>query len=223
MPGAPPATEAYPPAFTRRRTIGYRRPVNATTTATVRMPAAERRQQLFDIALGLFARNGYHETSMNALATEAGITKPVIYQHFASKHDLFAQLLERTGDLLHTAIAERSTGVDSPRQRVEAGFVAFFHFFDEHPDAFSVLYGSSLGSVPEFKREARRVQDTFITMIARLISRVDSDDALVMAAGINGISEGMVRYWMHEGRQHSADEMATLTTRLAWGGLEDLS
>ena len=109
------------------------------------MPAAERRQQLLDIALGIFARNGYHETSMNALATEAGVTKPVLYQHFASKHELFAQLLARTGDRLHAAIAERSAGVDTPRQRVEAGFAAFFHFFDEHPDAFSVLYGSSLG------------------------------------------------------------------------------
>ena len=46
MPGAPPATEAYPPAFTRRQTIGYRRPVNAATTTAVRMPAAERRQQI---------------------------------------------------------------------------------------------------------------------------------------------------------------------------------
>ena len=187
------------------------------------MPAAERRQQLLDIALGIFAHNGYHETSMNALATKAGVTKPVLYQHFASKHELFAQLLSRTGDRLHAAIAERSAGVDTPRQRVEAGFVAFFHFFDEHPDAFSVLYGSSLGSVPEFKREARRVQDTFIAMVARLINGVDDDAALVMAAGISGISEGMVRYWMHEGRRHSADEMATLTTRLAWGGLEGLS
>ena len=187
------------------------------------MPAAERRQQLLDIALGIFAHNGYHETSMNALATKAGVTKPVLYQHFASKHELFAQLLSRTGDRLHAAIAERSAGVDTPRQRVEAGFVAFFHFFDEHPDAFSVLYGSSLGSVSEFKREARRVQDTFIAMVARLINGVDADAALVMAAGISGISEGMVRYWMHEGRRHSADEMATLTTRLAWGGLEGLS
>ncbi|MCP4793527.1 MAG: TetR/AcrR family transcriptional regulator [Acidimicrobiales bacterium] len=194
-----------------------------SATATVRMPAARRREQLLDIALGIFARNGYHETSMNALAAEAGVTKPVLYQHFASKRELFAQLLARTGDRLHSAIAERSAGVDTPRQRVEVGFAAFFHFFDEHPDAFSVLYGSSLGSVPEFKREARRVQDTFTAILARLINGVDGDDALVMAAGINGIAEGMVRYWMHEGRRHSADEMATLTTRLAWGGLEDLS
>ncbi|MBC8364910.1 MAG: TetR/AcrR family transcriptional regulator [Actinobacteria bacterium] len=197
--------------------------MSVTATATVRMPAAERREQLLDIALQVFARNGYHETSMNTLAAEAGVTKPVLYQHFASKHALFAQVLERTGDRLHAAIAESAVGVDTPRDRVEAGFAAFFHFFVDHPDAFGVLYGSSLGAEPEFRREARRVQDTFIAMLARLINKVDGDDALVMAAGINGISEGMVRYWMHEGRRHTADEMAALTARLAWGGLEELS
>jgi AcrR family transcriptional regulator len=197
--------------------------MSPTATATVRMPAAERREQLLDIALEVFAHNGYHETSMNALATEAGVTKPVLYQHFASKHELFARVLARTGDRLHAAIAERSAGVDTPRQRVEAGFAAFFHFFDEHPDAFGVLYGSSLGSTAEFKREARRVQDTFIAMVARLITVDDGEDAIVLAAGINGISEGMVRHWMHDGRRRSADEMAALTSRLAWGGLEDLS
>lgn len=187
------------------------------------MPAAERRQQLLDVALGVFARNGYHDTSMNALASEAGITKPVLYQHFESKHELFAQVLQQTGDRLHTAIADSSVGVDSPHDRVEAGFLAFFRFFDACPDAFSVLYGSSLGTVPEFRREARRVQDTFIAMLARLIRTDDEEDARVLAAGVNGISEGMVRYWMHEGRRHTADEMAELTVQLAWGGLEHLA
>jgi len=191
--------------------------------ATARMPATERRQQLLDVALGVFARNGYHETSMNALASEAGITKPVLYQHFESKHELFAQVLQQTGDRLHAAIAETTVGVDSPHDRVEAGFLAFFRFFDDCPDAFSVLYSSSLGSVPEFKREARRVQDTFIAMLARLVRTDVEDDARALAAGVNGISEGMVRYWMHEGRKHTADEMAELTVRLAWGGLEHLA
>jgi len=187
------------------------------------MPATERRQQLLDVALGVFARNGYHETSMNALASEAGVTKPVLYQHFESKHELFAQVLQQTGDRLHAAIAETTGGVDSPHDRVEAGFLAFFRFFDDCPDAFSVLYSSSLGSVPEFKREARRVQDTFIAMLARLVRTDVEDDARALAAGVNGISEGMVRYWMHEGRKHTADEMAELTVRLAWGGLEHLA
>ena len=187
------------------------------------MPAAERRQQLLDIALGIFAHNGYHETSMNALATKAGVTKPVLYQHFASKHELFAQLLSRTGDRLHAAIAERSAGVDTPRQRVEAGFVAFFHFFDERPAAFSVLYGSSLTVDPEFRRDARQVRDSFAEYLTRLIRVVDHQSALAMAAGINGMSEGMIRHWMHEGRTRPAEEMAALAARLAWGGLESLA
>ena len=54
-----------------------------TATASVRLPARQRRQQLLDVALGVFSRLGYHETSMNALASEAGVTKPVLYQHFA--------------------------------------------------------------------------------------------------------------------------------------------
>ena len=57
---------------------------------------------------------------------------------------------------------------------------------------------------------------------ARLINAAADDDAVVMAWGVNGLSEGMIRHWMHDGRRRSASEMAALTTRLAWGGLERL-
>ena len=115
-----------------------------TVTATqTRLPAAERRRQILDVALEVFARHGYHDTSMNALASEAGVTKPVLYQHFVSKHDLFEVLLTETGDRLMRAI-EAAEAEETPRRQVEAGFRAFFHFFDERPAAFSVLYGSSL-------------------------------------------------------------------------------
>ncbi|MDP6177489.1 MAG: TetR/AcrR family transcriptional regulator [Acidimicrobiales bacterium] len=194
-----------------------------TAAATVRLPAPERRQQLLCVALRIFARLGYHETSMSALATEAGITKPVLYQHFASKHDLFMEVLAQTGDRLLSAISEQAQEQDTPRQAVEAGFRAYYHFFDESPDAYAVLYGASLGNDPEFRRDRRRVRNAFAEMVARLIKTADHDDALAMAAGVNGISEGMIRHWMHEGRRRSADEMATLTARLAWGGLERLA
>ena len=183
-----------------------------TATASVRLPARQRRQQLLDVALGVFSRLGYHETSMNAL-----------YQHFAPKHDLFRELLAQTGDRLLTAISEQAHSLDTPRQRVEAGFRAFFDFFDEHPDAFGVLYGSSLGSDPSFREEARRVQDNFAEYVSRLIKVTDHDDAVAMASGINGLSEGMIRHWMHHGRSRPAAEMAALTARLAWGGLERLA
>ena len=190
------------------------------STAT-RMPAAERRRQILDVAIEAFARSGYHDTSMNAIAREAGVTKPVLYQHFASKHELFELLLAETGDHLMRAI-ETASHEETPRERVEAGFRAFFHFFEDQPSAFTVLYGSGLATEPEFRRVVRRVRDTFAEHLTGLVGNRNHDEALALAAGINGLSEGMIRHWMHEGRTRPADEMAALAARLAWGGVESL-
>ena len=170
----------------------------------------------------MFARHGYHETSMSALAAEAGVTKPVLYQHFASKHDLFAEVLAETGDRLMRAI-EASEVEETPRRRVEAGFRSFFRFFEEQPAAFNVLYGTSVAVDPDFRKDARRVRDTFAEYLTGLIRTVDHGSALAMAAGINGLSEGMIRHWMHGDDPRSAEEMAALAARLAWGGLESLT
>ena len=190
--------------------------------ARSRMSATDRRRQVLDVGLEVFARHGYHETSMSALAAEAGVTKPVLYQHFASKHDLFEELLSETGDRLMRAI-EASEVEDTPRRRVEAGFRSFFRFFEERPAAFALLYGTSLAVDPDFRRDARRVRDTFAEYLAGLIQTVDHESALAMAAGINGLSEGMIRHWMHEEDPRPAEEMAALAARLAWGGLKSLA
>lgn len=194
-----------------------------TTIAPIRMPAAERRQQLLDIALRVFAREGYHETSMNALAGEAGVTKPVLYQHFVSKHDLVVEVLNRVGNRLHASIVAAVLTEETSRNRVQAGFRAFFRFFDDEPDAFAVLFESKLGAEPGFRDNSLRIQATFAETVARMIPETNRDDALAMASGINGLSEGMIRHWMARGRGRSADEMADLATRLAWGGLEQLA
>ena len=170
----------------------------------------------------MFGRHGYHQTSMSALAAEAGVTKPVLYQHFASKHDLFAEVLAETGDRLMRAI-EASEVEETPRRRVEAGFRSFFRFFEEQPAAFDVLYGTSVAVDPDFRKDARRVRDTFAEYLTGLIRTVDHGSALAMAAGINGLSEGMIRHWMHGDDPRSAEEMAALAARQAWGGLESLT
>jgi|TARA_B110000263_G_scaffold84715_1_gene74022 AcrR family transcriptional regulator len=187
-----------------------------------RMSSAERRRQVLDVGLEVFGRHGYHQTSMSALAAEAGVTKPVLYQHFASKHDLFAEVLAETGDRLMRAI-EASEVEETPRRRVEAGFRSFFRFFEEQPAAFNVLYGTSVAVDPDFRKDARRVRDTFAEYLTGLIRTVDHGSALAMAAGINGLSEGMIRHWMHGDDPRSAEEMAALAARLAWGGLESLT
>ncbi len=194
--------------------------MTGTTASSSRLPANERRQQLLCVALQVFARLGYHENSMNALASEAGITKPVLYQHFASKHDLFKELLAQTGDRLLMAISEQTSGNGTHQHDLKTRFLAYYRFFDQSPDAYAVLYGASLGNDPEFRHDRKRVQDAFAEWLARQIKADDHGDALAIAAGVIGIAEGMSRHWMEEGRCRSVDEMATLTAEFAWSGLD---
>ena len=86
-----------------------------------------------------------------------------------------------------------------------------------------MLFESKLGAEPEFRGDTLRIQAAFAETVARSIHDVGREDALAMASGVNGLSEGMIRHWMGQGRRRSADEMAALAARLAWGGLERLA
>lgn len=104
---------------------------------SLRMPAAERREQLLAVALDVFAGEGYHQTSMNQIAEAAGITKPVLYQHFASKRELYLALIEEAGGRLLHIITAPSITETSGRRRVELGFLAYFQWvYDDH-DSFN--------------------------------------------------------------------------------------
>src|SRR5260221_2611118 len=121
------------------------------------MPADQRRQQLFEVARERFAQQGFHATSMDEIAEAAGVTKPVLYQHFPSKRALYVELLEETGRQLLTTLAEATARAGTLRERVEVGFRAYFRFAIGNRSAFLFLLGTSLRSAPEF---ARIVEET---------------------------------------------------------------
>src|ERR1700716_3978731 len=110
-------------------------------TMSTRLPAPRRRRQLLDVALRVFAERGYHPTSMNDLAEAAGVTKPVLYQHFRSKRALYLELLEDVGEQLRAAIDKATTEASTPREQVHAGFRAYFQFVAEQQLAFQLLFG----------------------------------------------------------------------------------
>src|SRR3954468_16705193 len=105
---------------------------------STRLPAARRRRQLLDVALEAFAANGFHRSSMEDIADAAGVTKPVLYQHFGSKRELYLELLDAVGRQLREPIAKAVTGANRPREQVEAGFAAYFQFVANHQSAFSL-------------------------------------------------------------------------------------
>ncbi|HPU40063.1 MAG TPA: TetR/AcrR family transcriptional regulator [Microthrixaceae bacterium] len=190
----------------------------------MRMPAAQRRTQLLDTAVHVFAEQGYHAASMNDVAEAAGVTKPVLYQHFSSKRELFVELLTAIGDELRDTIAKATTDASGPRQQIEQGMVAYFRFVDSRTDSFRVLFGSGARRDPEFASFARSVEESIAESIAQLIV-VDGQPAEhrdVLAHGIVGMTETASRHWLAHDRTPDVDTLAEQLSRLAWSGMRGL-
>ena len=188
---------------------------------TIRLPAAERRAQLVDAALALFAAEGFQSTTMDAVAAEAGVTKPVLYQHFPSKRELFLELLRDVGRRLSENVGAATAAAASPREMVENGFAAYFDFVSEHPDQFRLLFGEGVRIDAEFAVEVMQVERSIAEFIAGLITieDLDTDERLVLAHGIVGLAEGTGRHWTAAGCPGEASVLASQVAYLAWYGL----
>lgn len=190
----------------------------------MRLPAAERRRQLLDTATAVFAERGYHATSMNDVAEAAGVTKPVLYQHFSSKRDLFVELLSDIGDELRDTIAKATADAAGPRQQIEEGFRAYFRFVGDHTDSFRVLFGAGARRDPEFAAFARTVEAAIADAIAELIV-VGGQPAAhrqLLAHSIVGMTEAASRHWLAHDREPDVDTLADQLAQLAWSGMRGL-
>jgi AcrR family transcriptional regulator len=192
---------------------------------TTRLPAARRRKQLLDVALEVFAARGFHPTSMNDLAEAAGVTKPVLYQHFGSKRELYLELLEDVGSRLRDAIGKATSEAAGPREQVARGFAAYFRFVADHEAAFQVLFGGGTRRDEEFATHARRVEENIADTIAALIDVEGLTEAerRLLAHGIVGLAEGTSRHWIHEGLNGDPEDLAARVAELAWAGLRGVS
>ncbi len=187
-------------------------------TAT-RLPADERRQQLLAVACELFARSGFHDTSMDDIAEAAGVTKPVLYQHFPSKRALYGELLEDTGRRLLDRLADATSRATSGRERVDAGFRAYFDFAVGDRSAFRLLFGASIRSDPEFARTVDEVLEAAATTISSLIDLPASEaQRRVIAYALVGMGESVGRHALTD-LDVDADELAAWIAELAWFGL----
>ncbi|MGI9623643.1 MAG: TetR/AcrR family transcriptional regulator [Acidimicrobiales bacterium] len=186
-----------------------------------RLPGPERRQQLLDVALEMFGVGGYSEASVAEIATAAGITKPVVYQHFDSKRALFLEVLRECGRRMEAEIDRATSQAAGPREQVQSGFRAFFRFFDENPASFRVLFSDANRSDPEFAAEAHRVEVAVAERIATLIEieSLNPDERRLLAVGIVGMAESTCRQWMSASTDVSAERAAELMSELAWAGL----
>lgn len=185
-----------------------------------RLPAAERRDQLLAVALEVFARQGFHAASMNDVADAAGVTKPVLYQHFASKRELYRELLSAVGRRLVEKIQSSTVGVDAPHDKVEQGFRAYFRWVAEDHDVFALVFGSGARRDEEFAEAVREVEEAVAAAIAPMIEAdIDPEHQRTLAFAVVGLAEAATRRFVASGTDFDPDRLAQQLADLAWAGL----
>ena len=189
-----------------------------------RLTAPARREQILDVALEVFARTGYHGTSMNDVAEAAGVTKPVLYQHFESKRDLYRALLDEVGTRLLASISKGADGATDGRARTERGFRSYFRWVASDHAAFRLLYGGGSRRDEEFSRAVREVTAAAARAIAPLITAdIDDEHRLTLAHALVGLAEGASRRLVERGDAFDPDELARQVSDLAWAGLRGVT
>src|SRR5947209_4086365 len=189
-----------------------------------RLPAVQRRRQLLDVSLAVFAERGFHGTAMAQVAAKAGVTKPVLYQHFRSKRELYLELLDDVGQRLLEEVQKATAAAGGPRQQVASGFAAYFRFVADNESAFRLLFGGDGREAdPEFADAVRRVEDAMADAIAALIDAdIDDDHRRLLAYGVVGLAEATSRHWVLSGRREPFDTLSRRVADLTWAGLRGI-
>ena len=190
-----------------------------------RLPAAQRRAQVLGVARSVLARNGFHGATMSDIAQAAGVTKPVLYQHFSSKRDLYRKVLEDIGARLEDAVIEGASAAETPRSRAEAGIRAYAKFVEDDYDGFRLLFDGANRQDEEWAVITRDVERSLAQAVAALIDvpAIDERRRQVLAHGIIGLAESMMRYARtDEQLRYSDDQLVRDITDLTWSGLRGL-
>ena len=191
---------------------------------THRLSADARREQILDVAIEVFGRAGFHGASMNDIAEAAGVTKPVLYQHFDSKGELYSALLGEVGARMLAAISKATADATDGRELTERGFQAYFRWVAHRHDEFMLLFGGSSRHDGEFSAQIRRITDAAAEAIAPLISvDIDAEHRTTLAHALVGLAEGASRRLVGLGEEFDPDVIAREVSALAWAGLRAVS
>ncbi len=188
----------------------------------LRLPRRQRRAQLLDSALEVFSSQGYHAAAMDDIADRAGVSKPVLYQHFPGKLDLYLALLDISCDTIieNCRVALEST--HDNKQRVAAAVDAFYDYVANDTGAFRLVFESDVTNEPAVRSHVDRVT----TECADLIAHVIHDDtglpdaaSRLLAVSLVGMAQVSSRFWLSDAAGLERAEAAALVSRLAWRGI----
>lgn len=181
-----------------------------------------RRKQLLGAAQEVFVARGYHAAAMDEIAERAGVSKPVLYQHFPGKLELYLALLEQHSEGLVGNVRAALASTSENKQRVAATFRAFFEFVSGEGEAFRLLFESDLRNEPAVRARLERTLQECAEMISQVIQEdtgSSSEEAHLLGMGLVGMAEVSARYWLSSDRAIPKEAAEQLIARLAWRGI----
>ncbi|MEU6231753.1 TetR/AcrR family transcriptional regulator [Kitasatospora sp. NPDC047058] len=188
-----------------------------------RLPRSARREQLLGAAQEVFVAQGYHAAAMDDIADRAGVSKPVLYQHFPGKLELYLALLDKHCDALVESTREALSTTTDNKQRVAATMDAYFNYVSSESGAFRLVFESDLTNEPAVRERVERASEASATLVSKVIQE-DTDlpesESKLLAAGVCGLAQITARYWLSQGLEIPRDEAARLVASLAWRGLK---
>jgi AcrR family transcriptional regulator len=203
-----------------------RRP-NLTATSETRarsnrLPRHERRRQLLDAALEVFVSQGYHAAAMDEIAERAGVSKPVLYQHFPGKLELYLALLDESVDTLVETVRDALRSNPDPKQRVAATFGAYFEYVGGAGQAYRLVFESDLSNEPAVRDRLEEVQRQCAEMVSAAVREdagLSDDEAHLLSVGLVGMAQVTARYWLSTGDHIPREAAVQVVARLAWRGI----
>jgi len=190
----------------------------------VRMSGQERRAQLLDVGRHLFAQKGFEAVSVEEIAAKAGVSKPVVYEHFGGKEGLYAVVVDREMNTLLNSISAALTA-GGARELLEQAGMALFDYIDTCPDGFRILVRDSPVS---------QQSGTFASLIIDVAAQVEHLLAAEFTAHklstklapmYSQMLVGMVALtgqWWLDVRKPKKEEVVAHLVNLAWNGLEHM-
>jgi AcrR family transcriptional regulator len=187
-----------------------------------RMPRVARRAQLLASALEVFVAQGYHSAAMDDIAERAGVSKPVLYQHFPGKMELYLALLEQSSERIIDATRRALASTQDNKMRVLATMQVFFEYVADAQGAFRLVFESDLTNEPAVRAQVDRVTKECAEEIAKVISEdtgLPAEAAHLLAVSLVGMAQVSARFWLDSGGGIDQSDAATLVAGLAWRGI----
>ena len=189
---------------------------------SVRLPRDERRAQLLVAALEVFTAAGYHSAAMDEIADRANVSKPVLYQHFPSKLELYLAVLDLHIDSLVFAIQKAIASNRENSSRVAATVEAYFGFIDSEGEAFRLLFESDMNLEPQVRERLNRMTYDCAAAVSAVISidtGLGKEESMMLAVGIIGTVQTTARHWLDRDGKIDRQRATELVMNLIWRGI----